>query len=75
VHEGGCNQSYAPLCGLAIIEELVGIDSGLADDLGDQARADRIRPAHKVGLNVERALAEMATQAAYWELEAVTHVR
>ena len=71
VHEGGYSQSYAPLCGLAIIEELVGIDSGLADDLGGQARADRMRPAHEVGLDVERALAEVvATQAAYWELDA-----
>ena len=32
VHEGGYRQSYAPLCGLAIIEELAGVDSGLADD-------------------------------------------
>jgi acetoin utilization deacetylase AcuC-like enzyme len=71
IHEGGYSQSYAPLCGLAIIEELAGVDSGLADDLGGQARADRMRPAHEVGLDVERALAEvMATQQAYWELAA-----
>jgi len=69
VHEGGYSQSYAPLCGLAIIEELAGIDSGLADDLGGQARADRMRPAREVGLDVERALAEViAIQGAYWQL-------
>ena len=70
IHEGGYSQSYAPLCGLAIIEELAGIDSGLADDLGAQARADRMRPAYEVGLDAERALAEVvAAQSAFWQLE------
>jgi acetoin utilization deacetylase AcuC-like enzyme len=70
IHEGGYSQSYAPLCGLAIIEELAGIDSGLADDLGAQARADRMRPAYEVGLDAEQALAEVvAAQSAFWQLE------
>jgi acetoin utilization deacetylase AcuC-like enzyme len=70
VHEGGYSQSYAPVCGLAIIEELLGIDSGIPDNLGGQARADRLRPAYDVGLDVERALAKvMATQRTHWELE------
>jgi acetoin utilization deacetylase AcuC-like enzyme len=69
IHEGGYSQSYAPVCGLAIIEELLGIDSGLADNLGGQARADRMRPAYEVGLDVEQALAEVvATQSTYWQL-------
>jgi acetoin utilization deacetylase AcuC-like enzyme len=71
VHEGGYSQSYAPVCGLAIIEELCGLDSGVADDLGGQARADRLRPSYEVGLDVERALAEVvAAQSAYWQLDA-----
>ncbi len=70
IHEGGYSQSYAPVCGLAIIEELLGIDSGVADNLGGQARADRLRPSYEVGLDVERALAEVvAAQSAHWELE------
>lgn len=70
IHEGGYSQSYAPVCGLAIIEELLGIDSGIADNLGGQARADRMRPAFEVGLDVERALAEVvAVQAAHWQLD------
>jgi len=73
IHEGGYSQSYAPVCGLAIIEELLGIDSGVADNLGGQARADRLRPSFEVGLDVERALAEVvATQSAYWQLEPVS---
>ncbi len=75
VHEGGYSQSYAPLCGLAIIEELVGIDSGVATELGGQARANRMRPAHEVGLDVERALTEViAAQSTYWRLESATPV-
>ncbi|MDA0351244.1 MAG: class II histone deacetylase [Chloroflexi bacterium] len=73
IHEGGYSQSYAPVCGLAIIEELLGLDSGVADRLGSQARADRLRPAFEVGLDVERALAEVvATQSAYWQLTKAT---
>lgn len=70
IHEGGYSQSYAPVCGLAIIEELLGLDSGVADNLGGQARADRMRPAFEVGLDVERALAEVvAAQSAHWQLD------
>jgi acetoin utilization deacetylase AcuC-like enzyme len=59
IHEGGYSQSYVPVCGLAIIEELLGIDRGSADNLGSQARADQLRPSYEVGLDVERALAEV----------------
>ena len=70
IHEGGYSQSYAPVCGLAIIEELLGIDSGIADNLGGQPRADRLRPAYEVGLDVERALTEVAAaQSPYWNLD------
>jgi acetoin utilization deacetylase AcuC-like enzyme len=69
IHEGGYSQSYAPICGLASVEELLGIDSGITDNLGGQARANRMRPAYEVGLDVEQALAEVvATQSAYWQL-------
>lgn len=30
-HEGGYSEAYVPFCGLAVIEELCGVSSGLAD--------------------------------------------
>jgi acetoin utilization deacetylase AcuC-like enzyme len=32
-HEGGYSPAYVPYCGLAILEELAGIKTGLADPL------------------------------------------
>lgn len=34
VHEGGYSTAYVPFCGLAVIEELAGISSGVVDPIG-----------------------------------------
>ena len=34
-HEGGYSPAYVPYCGLAVIEELAGVRTGLADPLLD----------------------------------------
>ena len=31
VHEGGYSESYVPYCGLAVLEALAGIDTGVED--------------------------------------------
>jgi acetoin utilization deacetylase AcuC-like enzyme len=68
LHEGGYSQSYAPFCGLAIIEELCGVRTPLSD-LNDQARLDRLRPSREVGLDADRALNEIIEfQSRYWRL-------
>ncbi len=35
VHEGGYSEAYVPFCALAILEELAGADSGIADPFRD----------------------------------------
>ena len=68
MHEGGYSQSYAPFCGLAIVEEMAGIRTPFSD-LNDQARFDRLRPSREVGLDVDRALGEIVEfQRRYWRL-------
>ncbi|MDA0270275.1 MAG: class II histone deacetylase [Chloroflexi bacterium] len=70
IHEGGYSQSYAPICGLAIIEELLGIrtPNGM---LGTQVQADRLPPTHTVGLDAEAVLAKvLELQRQYWALPA-----
>ena len=68
VHEGGYSQSYAPICGLAVIEELLGVSTDLLGISG-QAMTDRLRPSREVGLDAERALGEVIEQQSrYWDL-------
>ena len=68
MHEGGYNQSYAPFCGLAIIEELAGIRTELSA-LPDQARFDRYPAAHTVGLDAEQVMRRIReVQGRYWQL-------
>jgi len=70
VHEGGYSQAYAPLCGLAIFEELTGVRT----EIGRLAMNDairRLRPTREVGLDAERAIAEtLAVYGRYWEIAA-----
>ncbi|MGI8552279.1 MAG: class II histone deacetylase [Dehalococcoidia bacterium] len=70
MHEGGYSQSYAPFCGLAIVEEMAGVRTSMSDRSG-QERADRFRPSYEVGLDTERALREIIEfQNRYWRLQA-----
>lgn len=74
LHEGGYSQSYAPFCGLAIIEEMAGTRTAMSD-LSGQAQVDRLRPSREVGLDTERALREIIEfQSRYWRLQAPTVV-
>ena len=38
-HEGGYSKDYVPFCGLAVIEELAGVNSGVEDSYVDECRA------------------------------------
>jgi len=70
LHEGGYSLSYAPFCGLAIVEEMAGTRTGLTDR-ADPDRSARLRPSYEVGLDVDRALREIiAFQSKYWHLSA-----
>jgi acetoin utilization deacetylase AcuC-like enzyme len=71
VHEGGYSQSYAPICGLAVIEQLAGVRTEMGT-LGTQAQVDRLRPSYEVGLDVERALGEVIEMhGEFWRLQTV----
>jgi len=75
MHEGGYSQSYAPFCGLAVVEELAGTRTSMSD-LSGQAQVDRLRPSREVGLDTERALKEIvAFQGRYWNLRAPAATR
>ena len=44
-HEGGYSPAYVPYCGLAVIEELAGVRTGLDDPLLDLQGVGRLEPA------------------------------
>jgi acetoin utilization deacetylase AcuC-like enzyme len=68
MHEGGYSQSYAPFCGLAVVEEMAGTRTSMSDISG-QAGVDRLRPSREVGLDLDRALREIIEfQSRYWKL-------
>jgi acetoin utilization deacetylase AcuC-like enzyme len=70
LHEGGYALSYAPFCGLAIVEEMLDTRSPLSN-LHNQALFDHNPPSHTVGLDVERALERITeVQGRYWRLGA-----
>jgi acetoin utilization deacetylase AcuC-like enzyme len=72
MHEGGYSQSYAPFCGLAVVEELAGTRTAMSD-LSGQAGVDRLRPSREVGLDIDRALREIIEfQSRYWKLSTST---
>ncbi|KVM87147.1 hypothetical protein WT05_11420 [Burkholderia stagnalis] len=41
VHEGGYSEAYVPFCGLAIVEELAGVRTGVADPMLELAIAQQ----------------------------------
>lgn len=64
-HEGGYSQSYAPYCGLAIIEELLG-RRGTIEDRNYPGIA-RLKPSYELGLDAQAALeAIVEVQRRYW---------
>jgi acetoin utilization deacetylase AcuC-like enzyme len=68
MHEGGYSQSFAPLCGLAVVEEMAGVRTAM-DAYSNQELTDRLRPSREVGLDTERALNEIIDfQSRYWRL-------
>ena len=67
VHEGGYSESYAPYCGLAVIEELSGVKSAIEDPAAESVAG--LRPSREVSLDTERALQEIReVQSRYWKL-------
>ena len=64
-HEGGYSQSYAPYCGLAITEELLGRRGTIED--GTYRNILRLKPTYEVGLDAQAAIAAVVeTQRRYW---------
>lgn len=59
VHEGGYSETHVPFCGLAVMEALTGIDTGVGDPLGDRIRAQQPDARH-VALQTQM-LDEMAS--------------
>ncbi|KVN18192.1 hypothetical protein WT09_11340 [Burkholderia stagnalis] len=41
VHEGGYSEAYVPFCGLAIVEALAGVRTGVADPMLELAIAQQ----------------------------------
>ncbi len=61
MHEGGYSAAHVPFCGLAVIEELAGIDSGVVDpferDLASMG-GDQLLPHHIESIDEATALIE-----------------
>ncbi|HZQ38974.1 MAG TPA: hypothetical protein VFD32_23820 [Dehalococcoidia bacterium] len=67
LHEGGYAPTYAPYCGLAIIEELSGQRSGIEEP--GAATAAALRPSWDLGRDVQDRIAEIVEhQRRYWKL-------
>jgi acetoin utilization deacetylase AcuC-like enzyme len=67
LHEGGYAPTYAPYCGLAIVEELCGERSGIVDDLAPFSA--QLRPSLEVDPSTEHAVREIVEfQRRYWNL-------
>jgi len=67
LHEGGYAPTYAPYCGLAIIEELSGQRSGMAEP--GAALAAALRPTWDLGRDTQDRIAEIVEhQRRYWKL-------
>jgi len=67
LHEGGYAPTYAPYCGLAIIEELAGVRSGMAEPMSAFSAA--LRPTWDYGRDAQDAVAAIIEhQRRYWKL-------
>jgi acetoin utilization deacetylase AcuC-like enzyme len=67
LHEGGYAPTYAPYCGLAIVEELAGIRTEIVDPVAELSA--KLRPSWDLGRDVQDAIAAIVEhQRRYWRL-------
>jgi acetoin utilization deacetylase AcuC-like enzyme len=62
-HEGGYSSGYVPYCGLAVVERLAGVDTGVADPWLDEARTVAALPLRDHEAAAVEAAAEVASRA------------
>ena len=62
-HEGGYSSGYVPFCGLAIVERLAGVATGVADPWLDEARTVAALPLRDHEAAAIDVAAEVASRA------------
>ena len=62
-HEGGYSSAYVPYCGLAIVERLAGIATGVADPWLDEERSVAALPLQAHESAAVDAAAQVASRA------------